>query len=93
MYQFLTGDKSDSSISRDVLDRLHVMLDCQDPEVVFDLRDNNPGRPECYGDFLRNQVLSRHPDISAPSVELIRCQFWPQNPFHKSSERYTGRFD
>ena len=128
MYQFLTGDKSDTSISCDVLDRLHVMLDCQDPEVVFDLRANNPGRPESYGDFwnavkclihehalqavddrrhglvthlavafsvpdLRNQVLSRHPDISAPSVELIRCQFWPQNPFHKSSERYTGRFD
>lgn len=51
MYQFLTADKSDTSISRNVLDRLHVMLDCQDPEVVFDLRDNNPGRPESYGDF------------------------------------------
>ena len=128
MYQFLTNDKSDTPISHDVRNRLHLMLDSQDPEVVFDLRDNNPGRPESYGDFwdavkclinehalqavddhrhglvthlafafsvqdLRNQVLSKYPGINAPSIELIRCQFWPQNPFHKSSERYTGRFN
>ncbi len=128
MYQFLTNDRSNTSISSDVLNRLHLMLDSQDPEVVFDLRDSNPGRPESYGEFwdavkslinehalqavddrrhglithfafsfsvhdLRNQVVSKYPNIDAPSVELIRCQFWPQNPFHKSSERYTGRFD
>ena len=27
------------------------MLDSQDPEVVFDLRVNNPGRPEMYSEF------------------------------------------
>ena len=27
------------------------MLDSQDPEVVFDLRVNNSGRPEMYAEF------------------------------------------
>ena len=35
---------------------------------------------------LRNQVLSKYSSINAPSVELIRCQFWPRNPFQRSAE-------
>ena len=127
MYQFLTGDTF-TSISRDMQERLQFMLDSQDPDVVFDLRVNNPGRPETYDEFwqsvkelinehalkavddrrhglvcymaltfsvndLRNQVVAKHPGIKAPSVEWIRCQFWPRNPFRMSSASHTGRFD
>ena len=104
------------------------MLDSQDPEVVLDLRDVNPGRPEKYAPFwdavscllnenalkavdsrrhrlmchlavafsvadLRNQIVAKHPDIEAPSIEWIRCQFWPRNPFSYSAKKHTGRLN
>ena len=128
MYQFLTGDSSTTSISKDVEKRLKFMLDSQDPEVVFDLRVNNSGRPEMYAEFwkcvqelihehalkavddrrhgcichmavafsvndLRNQIVSKYPNITAPSIEWIRCQFWPRNPFRKSASHHSGQFD
>ena len=127
MYQFLTGDGSATSISKDVMERLEFMLDSQDPDVVFDLRVNNPGRPEVYSEFwsrvrelinehslkavddrrhghichmavafsvndLREQIVSKYPDINAPSVEWIRCQFWPRNPFRQSASHYSAQF-
>lgn len=38
MYQFLTGDASSNVITQGVHDRLQFMLECQDPDVCFDLR-------------------------------------------------------
>ena len=40
-----------------------------------------------------NQIVSKYPGIVSPSIEWIRCQFWPRNPFRKSSVRYSGQFD
>ena len=127
MYQFLTGDNSTSSISKDVLERLHFALESQDPDIAFDLRVKNPGRPESYHQFwqgvnelihehslkavddrrhglichmalafsvndLCSQVIAKYPDIQVPSVEWVRCQFWPSNSFRLSASQYTGRF-
>ena len=39
MYQFLTNDCSRSTTEHHVSQKLKFMLDSQDPEVVFDLRD------------------------------------------------------
>ena len=125
MYQFLT---SATSISKDVEKRLKLMLDSQDPDVIFDLRINNSGRPGMYAEFwshvqelshehalkavddrchgrvchiavafsandLYNQIVSKYPVIVPPSIEWIRCQFWPQNPFRQSLSRYSGQFN
>lgn len=46
MYQFLTSDCSRSTIGYHVSQKLKFMLDSQDPEVVFDMRDVNQGRPD-----------------------------------------------
>ena len=51
LYQFLTNDSSSTSISDDVQQRLEFLLDSQDPEVVYDLRDTNPGRPQIFEPF------------------------------------------
>lgn len=51
VYQHLTGDMSATSISQGVQDRLQLVLDCQDPDVCFDLRHQNTGRPEMFEDF------------------------------------------
>ncbi len=51
MYQHLTGDVSSTSISQGVQDRLQLMLDSQNPDVCFDLRHHNTGRPEMFEDF------------------------------------------
>ena len=51
VYQHLTGDVSATSISQGVQDRLQLVLDCQDPDVCFDLRHHNTGRPERFEDF------------------------------------------
>lgn len=112
LYQFLTGDSSATSISDDVRRKLRFLLDSQDPEVIYDLRDVNPGRPQIYEPFwqecrrygtvchfafafsvrdLRDQVLGRRPDLEAPSLEWIRAQFWPRNPFRRTAAQYTGR--
>ena len=126
MYQFLTGDASTTNISEAVQQKLKFLLDSQDPEIIYDLRDVNPGRPQKYEPFwrgvealinekalaavdsrrhgmvchfalafsvkdLRDQVVERNPDIEVPSIEWIRVQFWPRNPFQKAAARYTGR--
>lgn len=51
MYQFLTNDCSQSTIDNHVSQKLKFMFDSQDPEVVFDLRDINLGRPRFYEPF------------------------------------------
>ncbi len=51
MYQHLTGDVSSILISQGVQDRLQLVLDSQDPDVCFDLRHHNTGRPETFEDF------------------------------------------
>lgn len=101
------------------------MLDSQDPDVVYDLRDVNSGRPEKYEQFwaevkallneksltavdsrrhgntchlafafsvrdLRDQVVQRNPSLEVPSLEWIRVQFWPRNPFSLTASQNTG---
>lgn len=51
LYQFLTNDSSSTSISDDVQQRIKFLLDTQDPEVVYDLRNVNPGRPQKFEPF------------------------------------------
>lgn len=46
LYHFLTDDSSLTSISDEAQHKLKFLLDSQDPEVVYDLRDTNPGRPQ-----------------------------------------------
>ena len=126
LYQFLTGDSSSTSISDAVQQKLKFLLDSQDPQVVYDLRDVNPGRPQKFEPFwlaveslinekaiaavdsrrhgtvchfafaysvrdLRDQVLEKNPDLEVPSLEWIRVQFWPRNPFQKAAAQHTGR--
>ena len=126
LYQFLTGDSSVTAIEEHVTQKLKFMLDSQDPEVVYDLHDVNPGRVPKFDQFwgevaalinekslaavdarrhgtvchlafafsvrdLREQVIQRNPSLEAPSVEWIRTQFWPRNPFHASALKHTGR--
>ncbi len=51
LYQFLTNDSSSTSISGNVKQKLQFLLDSQDPEVVYDMRDVNPGRPQMFEPF------------------------------------------
>ena len=51
MYQFLTGNSSATSISKDAEKLQKFMLDSQDRDVIFDLLVNNPGRPDVYAEF------------------------------------------
>ncbi len=126
LYQFLTGDVSTTSVEQHFQQILKFMLDSQDPEVVYDLRDINPGRREKYEQFwaevialinekslaavdsrrhgttchlafafsvrdLRDQIVARNSEIDVPSLEWIRAQFWPRNPFRRSCSSMTGR--
>ena len=40
---------------------------------------------------LRDQVVAKNSNIDVPSLEWIRAQFWPRNPFRRSSFSNTGR--
>ena len=53
MYKQLTHDASASEnfTTADIDERARLLLDMQDPKVVVDLRDNNPGRPSKYEHF------------------------------------------
>ena len=53
-YRRLTGDSSaaDTTKQAEVDKRVSQILDEEDPELMWDLRRNNPGRPEEYGTFL-----------------------------------------
>ena len=53
-YHRLTGDCSASSnLTEDEVDeRIAQLIDSEDPDLVWDLRSNNEGRPETYGVFL-----------------------------------------
>ena len=43
---------------------------------------------------LRQQVANLYPqNTEIPSEQWIRLQFWPQNPTHLSSLKYTGRLE
>ena len=42
---------------------------------------------------LRHQVVARNPGLEVPSIEWIRLQFWPRNPFSFTSQKYTGRLN
>ncbi len=54
-YKRLTGDRSAaSSLTEEEVDaRLSEMLELEDPDVLCDLRVNNPGRPHEYTEFLK----------------------------------------
>ncbi len=58
-YKRLTGDRSAaSSLTEEEVDaRLSEMLELEDPDVLCDLRVNNPGRPQEYTEF---QVSAIH---------------------------------
>ncbi|CAC5421869.1 unnamed protein product [Mytilus coruscus] len=53
LYQYLTGDQSvmSAQASKDVQARLKLLLDTQDPDIVYDLRNINEGRPESFTVF------------------------------------------
>ena len=126
LYQFLTGDSSMTATDEQVSKKLKFMLDSQDPEVVYDLRDINHGRPQKFEQFwdevaalinkmslaavdaqrhrtvchfafafsvrdLRDQVLQRNPSLEASSLEWIRTQSWPRNPFYSSASKHTAK--
>ena len=38
-------------------------------------------------------MLEKHPNIEVPSLEWIRAQFWPRNPFQKAAAKHTGRLE
>ena len=46
--------------------------------------------------YLRETISSRlkqtNDDVPIPSVEWMRLQFWPRNPYATTSLRHTGRF-
>lgn len=53
LYQFLTGDQSvmSAQASKEVQARLKLLLETQDPDIVYDIRHFNEGRPESFTDF------------------------------------------
>ena len=53
-YRRLTGDSSAASTATEaeVDQRVSRILDDEDPDLIWDLRTNNPGRPEQYKKFL-----------------------------------------
>ena len=55
-YRRLTGDTSAASTTKeaDVDQRVSRILDEEDPELIWDLRTNNDGRPEEYKEFLQH---------------------------------------
>ncbi len=40
---------------------------------------------------LRDQIVAKNSEIDVPSLEWIRAQFWPRNPFRRSCSSMTGR--
>ena len=54
LYQFLTGDVSTTTVEENVRQKLQFMLDSQDPEVVYDLRDINRGITNNFGPKLQH---------------------------------------
>ncbi|CAJ0630111.1 4507_t:CDS:10, partial [Entrophospora sp. SA101] len=109
LYQDLAGDSSTppNEISKEVKERIHVMLDIQDAEIVFDLHVNNGLKGtefdifwnelyEYFNEFIpsvhdRSKKWTLFPNIYIPSDEYIHLQFWPGNPFANSAIIYTGR--
>jgi hypothetical protein len=75
----LTGDTSAASTTKeaDVDQRVSRILDEEDPELIWDLRTNNDGRPEEYKEFLQHcqQYInaSNHVDAHYASA-LFRYQ-------------------
>ena len=53
-YRRLTGDASAATnlSEAEVDERIRQMIDQEDPDLIWDLRLNNSGRPEEYHDFL-----------------------------------------
>ena len=51
IYKHLTGDASSTSDEAEVDTWIHLVLDCEDPGIVCDLRELNEGRPEKYTKF------------------------------------------
>ena len=53
-YRRLTGDSSAASTATEaeVDQRVSRILDDEDPDLIWNLRTNNPGRPEQYKEFL-----------------------------------------
>ncbi|CAB3991632.1 Hypothetical predicted protein [Paramuricea clavata] len=58
-YRRLTGDTSAASTTKeaDIDQRVSRILDEEDPELIWDLRTNNDGRPEEYKEFLQHCQL------------------------------------
>lgn len=54
MYKRLTGDCSASTnlSEKDVDEHVSSLLECEDPDIVLDLRVNNHGQPKKYEVFL-----------------------------------------
>lgn len=70
LYQFLTNDQSEmpNKISKEVQARLKLLVQTQDPDIVYDLRENNKGRPEKFNEFW-NEVDSYLNEQEAKAVD------------------------
>ena len=48
-------------------------------------------------DIVRSRIEQKHPGdeskLQVPSLEWLRLQFWPRNPYSSSSLRHTGQLD
>ena len=47
-------------------------------------------------DTVKERLQQKHPqlqEIECPSLEWLRLQFWPRNPYSTAALRHTGRFD
>ena len=46
-------------------------------------------------DIVRSRIEQKHPGdeskLQVPSLEWLRLQFWPRNPYSSSSLRHTGQ--
>lgn len=63
------------------------MLDSQDPEVVYDLRDVNPGRSEQF--WAEERALLKNHFLLLILVDMELCVTWP---LHSLCEIYETKW-
>lgn len=89
LYRRFVGDASAAETTSEALvdQRVQAFLDCEDEEIMWDLRENNAGRPEKYNVFfehcqkyLTNQAVDdrrhdtvMHMAVSMSAPVLLNC--------------------
>ena len=76
-YRRLTGDSSASSnaTETEVDARIAHLLDTEDPDLVWDLRVNNSGRPETYTTYLEFWPKLQTKPLNRRNRSSFRTQF------------------